>query len=64
MSAPKPHTVAMRLIGDTEDVTFWLRLLEQLAELEDVSEPDLAPHNRIRVYAIVTRKAPLKGFPR
>lgn len=64
MSAPKDHTVQMRLIGDAEAVAFWLRLLDELADLEDVSEPDQAPHNRIRVYAIVTRKAPLKGFPR
>ncbi len=64
MSKPTEHTVHMRLIGKAEDVTFWLQLLEELAELEEVSEPDHAPHNRIRVYAVVTRKAPLKGFPR
>lgn len=63
MSAPTAHTVEMRLIGKAEDVTFWLRLLEELADLEDVSDPDQAPNDRIRVHAIVTRKAPLKGFP-
>jgi hypothetical protein len=64
MSTPRAHTVHIRLVGKAEDVTFWLRLLEDLADLEDVSEPDHAPHDRIRVYAIVTRTAPLKGFPR
>jgi hypothetical protein len=63
MSAPKAHTVHIRLVGQAEDVTFWLRFLEELTDLEDVSEPDQAPHNRIRGYAIITRKAPLKGFP-
>jgi hypothetical protein len=64
MSKPTEHTVHIRLIGTPQDVAFWLQLLEELGELDDVTDPEPARHNKIRVYAIVTRRAPLKGFPR
>jgi hypothetical protein len=62
MSTPKPHTVHVRLMGSVEDVAFWLDLLDDLAVIEYVSEPQAARHNQIRVYAVVTRRAPLKGY--
>jgi hypothetical protein len=64
MTTPKDHTVRIRLIGTPQDVAFWLDLLDQLACIDDVTDPEPARHNNIRVYAIITRRAPLKGFPR
>ncbi|GIH11774.1 hypothetical protein Rhe02_98410 [Rhizocola hellebori] len=56
-----PHTVQVRLVGTKQNVAYWLRLLDELAELHEVSEPQPGRRRRLRVYATVSRRAPLTG---
>lgn len=58
------HTVHIRLIGAHDDVAFWLRLLEMIATLENVTNPDIDREGTTRVLATISRTFPLTGGPR
>jgi hypothetical protein len=56
-----PHTIQLRLVGTARNIAFWLRLLEELGHVHHVSDPQPARDHQIRVYATVSRRAPLTG---
>ena len=56
-----PHLIQIRLVGTTNDIAFWLQLLNELGELTNISEPQKGRRGQLRVYATVSRRAPLTG---
>ncbi|GIH10313.1 hypothetical protein Rhe02_83800 [Rhizocola hellebori] len=56
-----PHTIQLRLVGTVKNIAFWLRLLDELGYVHHVSEPQPGRGQQIRVYATVSRRAPLAG---
>jgi hypothetical protein len=56
-----PLTIQLRLVGTAKHIAFWLRLLDELGYVHHVSDPQPGRANQIRVYATVSRRAPLTG---